>query len=447
MGSLIPPVLDAEDVVWLRDQEELPTAARVAAASLARRIGFDEQRCAEVALAVSEAATNLRKHAVDGAFLLRTVRTPSDAGLEFVTTDEGPGMADVAYSLADGTSTSGTLGIGLGAISRLADFFDLHSLPGRGTVLTARFWTKEAARRFAAQGSPVVEGLTRAITGEDVCGDAWAARRAGVPADGGSDRRQARTLSSAAPPEDPLGWAQLTGFRRTADGSRHADGLRHTDDRLYADGSRRTDDRLYADGSRRTDDRLYTDGSRHQAPAPADVRAGSGADEPALLVLFCDGLGHGPLAGRAAQAAVAAFHGSDAQQPDAILMDVHKALRGGRGGAVAVVRIEPGDQSVYFCGVGNVSTFVVDPATGTRRSLSSAPGIVGHHLPTLRSVRQELPRDGAVIMHSDGLTERWQATALPGFLEHSPLVAAAQLLREAGVRRDDAGVVVAKGPW
>ncbi|MEU2677377.1 ATP-binding SpoIIE family protein phosphatase [Streptomyces sp. NPDC007107] len=405
MGSLIPPVLVAEDVVWLRDQEALPTAARVAAASLARRIGFDEQRCAEVALAVSEAATNLRKYAVDGAFLLRTVRTPSDAGLEFVTTDEGPGMADVAYALADGTSTSGTLGIGLGAISRLADFFDLHSLPGRGTVLTARFWTQEAARRFALQGSPVVEGLTRTITGEDVCGDAWAARRAGDPVDGGGDRRPAREFSSAAPGEDPLGWAQLTGFRRTADGS------------------------------------------RHRAPAPEETRAGSGADEPALLVLFCDGLGHGPLAGRAAQAAVAAFHGSDAQQPDAILLDVHKALRGGRGGAVAVVRIEPGERSVYFCGVGNVSTFVVDPATGTRRSLSSAPGIVGHHLPTLRSVRQELPRDGAVIMHSDGLTERWQATALPGFLEHSPLVAAAQLLREAGVRRDDAGVVVAKGPW
>jgi hypothetical protein len=50
-------------------------------------------------------------------------------------------------------------------------------------------------------------------------------------------------------------------------------------------------------------------------------------------------------------------------------------------------------------------------------------------------------------MHSDGLTERWQASDMPGFLDHTPLVAAAQLLREAGVRRDDAGVVVAKGPW
>ncbi|MYX74803.1 ATP-binding SpoIIE family protein phosphatase [Streptomyces sp. BpilaLS-43] len=404
MGTLTLPVLAAEDVVWLRDQEALPAAARVAALSLARRIGFGEQRCAEVALAVSEAATNLRRHAVDGAFLLRTVRTPGDAGLEFVTTDEGPGMADVAHSLADGTSTAGTLGIGLGAISRLADSFDLHSLPGRGTVLTARFWTKEAAVRIAGLGRPVVEGLTRTITGEDVCGDAWAAR----PADGGGSRKAGAPAAAAGREplgDSPLGWAQLTGFRQPADGDRRADGTR------------------------------------------PDGPDGLGADEPALLVLFCDGLGHGPLAARAAQAAVTAFHDSDAQQPDVMMSDIHKALRGGRGGAVAVVRIEPRNEAVYFCGVGNVSTFVVDPVSGTRRSLSSAPGIVGHHLPTLRSVRQQLPRNGAVIMHSDGLTERWKAAELPGFLEHSPLVAAAQLLREAGVRRDDAGVVVAKGPW
>ncbi len=50
-------------------------------------------------------------------------------------------------------------------------------------------------------------------------------------------------------------------------------------------------------------------------------------------------------------------------------------------------------------------------------------------------------------MHSDGLTERWNADAMPGLLRHTPAVMAGQLLREAGVRRDDAGVVVVKGDW
>lgn len=414
MGALIPAVLDTEDVVWLRDQESFPAAARIAAVSVARRIGFDEQRCAEVALAVSEAATNLRRHAVDGALLLRVVRTPQHAGVEFVTTDAGPGMADVSRSLTDGASTAGTLGIGLGAISRLADTFRLHSLPGRGTVLTARFWTTAADRRALAAASPLVDGLTRAITGEEVCGDAWAARPVGAPASGSGPAPDAVAGAGTAAggrgtrPERPapaLGWAQLTGLRPAHDDVRLPPGR------------------------------------------PAAHPGGGRDDEGALLVMCCDGLGHGPLAGRAAQTAVNTFRSSTAEHPEAMLADLHRALRGGRGGALAVVRIEPGTRSVYFCGVGNISTFVVDPETGTRRSLPSAPGIVGHQMPTVRTVRQDLPPGGAVVMHSDGLTERWQASDMPGFLDHTPLVAAAQLLREAGVRRDDAGVVVAKGPW
>lgn len=144
MGPLNLPLLESEDIAWFRDDDSLPASTRGAAAALARRLGFDEVRCAEVALAVSEAASNLRKHAVDGALLLRVVRTEQDAGLEFVTTDEGPGMADVAGCLVDGSSSAGTLGIGLGAIVRLADTFDVHSLPGKGTAMSARFWTKDA---------------------------------------------------------------------------------------------------------------------------------------------------------------------------------------------------------------------------------------------------------------------------------------------------------------
>ncbi|MEU2461322.1 ATP-binding SpoIIE family protein phosphatase [Streptomyces sp. NPDC012473] len=401
MGPLNLPLLESEDIAWFRDDDSLPASTRGAAAALARRLGFDEVRSAEVALAVSEAASNLRKHAVDGALLLRVVRTEHDAGLEFVTTDEGPGMADVAGCLVDGSSSAGTLGIGLGAIVRLADTFDVHSLPGKGTAMSARFWTKDAAGRSAAVGEPVVAGLTRPLTGESVCGDAWAARAVG-------DREHIptppaeRRVTGRESPAEPLGWAALTGFRPEPDRARPAKAVQERTDR--------------------------TEG-------------------PALLMMFCDGLGHGPLAHRASQTAVAAFRDSRSQTPEGVLTDMHKALRGSRGGAVAVVRVEPLTRSVHFCGVGNVSTFVVDADTDERRALLSSPGIVGHQLPTLRTVRQELPRHGGVVMHSDGLTERWQPAALPGFLSHTPLVAAAQLLREAGIRRDDAGVAVLKGSW
>ncbi|WP_413230229.1 ATP-binding protein [Kitasatospora herbaricolor] len=344
-----PLLLETQDIAWFRDSESLPTAARGAATALARRIGLGDQRAAEVGLAVTEAATNLRRHAVDGSLLLRVLRTEHDAAVEFLTLDSGPGMPDVPYAMTDGTSSAGTLGIGLGAIARLADTFDVHSLPGTGTVLAARFWAPGAVPSVPA-GSTLVGGLTRPISGEESCGDAWAARPA-----------------TAADPDGPL------------------------------------------------------------------------------LVMFFDGLGHGPLAAVAAQQAVAAFRTSTDDRPAEVLTRLHRVLNGTRGGAAAVARIEPAAGRVLFCGVGNVSGFAVDEQK--RHALLSSPGIVGHQLPTLRTHEQALPRGGAVVLHSDGLTERWRLAAMPGLLRHIPLVTAGILLREAGVRRDDAGVVVVKGSW
>ena len=116
---------------------------------------------------MTEAATNLHKHARQGSMLLRITRTGARPGIELVTIDAGPGFRDTGTALRDGHSTSGTLGIGLGAINRLADFCDLYSMPGHGTTLVARFWPApgEAALRYA--------GLVRPIAGETECGDVF----------------------------------------------------------------------------------------------------------------------------------------------------------------------------------------------------------------------------------------------------------------------------------
>ncbi|MGV9944467.1 ATP-binding SpoIIE family protein phosphatase [Streptomyces sp. NPDC003401] len=328
-------------------------SARGAATTLARRLGLGSHRSAEVALAVTEAATNVQRHAVDGALLLRIVRAGGAAGVEFLTVDSGPGMTDVPAALADGTSTAGTLGIGLGAVSRLADHFDLHSVPGRGTVMSAQFWARDREARsvVALAGATSTAGVTRPISGEQVCGDAWGVR---------------------------------------------------------------------------------TDGD-------------DAADGHAIVVMLCDGLGHGPLAARAGEAALRAFHGARDLSPEGVLNAVHLALRGTRGGAVSVMRIEPRARRVLFCGIGNVNGYLM--GEGSRRTLLPAPGIVGSHMRRLRTFEEPLPEHGALVMHSDGLTDRWDQGAMPGLLSHSPLVVAGQLLREAGVRRDDASVVVVKGAW
>ena len=102
-------------------------------------------------------------------------RDADPPGIELVTIDAGPGLRDVSAALRDGHSTAGTLGIGLGAIRRLADFCDLYSVPGHGTVLVARFWPE---RRAAARWPARCGGLIRPITGETECGDNFGATRA-----------------------------------------------------------------------------------------------------------------------------------------------------------------------------------------------------------------------------------------------------------------------------
>ena len=163
------------DQRWVRVEDPSAAAAcRGAALALATRLEFPAARADQLVLAVTEAASNLHKHASQGSMLLRIARGEGKPGIEVVTIDAGPGFRDTAAALRDGHSTSGTLGIGLGAINRLADFYDLYSVPGRGTALVTRFWAEPQADTVP------YAGLVRPITGETECGDIFSA----VEADG-----------------------------------------------------------------------------------------------------------------------------------------------------------------------------------------------------------------------------------------------------------------------
>ncbi|GAA2779515.1 SpoIIE family protein phosphatase [Streptomyces rameus] len=336
------PVTEAGDVCWLRSDIALAAAARRQAAQLARGICLPEERVARVELCVTEMATNLLKYADDGSLALRVVRAGGHPAVECLSLDSGPGIDDVHGALRDGTSASGSLGIGMGAIGRLADASGVHSLPGRGTVVFARFWADD---RIPPPGPVRTGGLTRPISGERVCGDTWAVRPLGAP---GSD---------------------------------------------------------------------------------------------ALLLMMCDGLGHGPLAARVADRAREAFRDSGHTSPEAVLQDVHRGLRGTRGAAVAIALADAAGQRVRLSGAGNIAALVA--SEGTRSGLLSLPGIVGLQLPRPRTFEAAFPPGAALVMHSDGLSDRWKPADFRGLFAQDPALAAAQILNQAAVRRDDAGIVVA----
>jgi len=150
---------------------------RQAATDLARRLGFDEAEAGRVAIASSEIATNLIKHAGTGEVILRSLLEGPTAGVEILSLDRGPGMENVRRCLEDGYSTAGSPGTGLGAMARLSSLFDLYSLPGRGTAVLLRLFS---GRKKQVLNSVDLGVVCLPKPGEEVCGDGWAADRRGT---------------------------------------------------------------------------------------------------------------------------------------------------------------------------------------------------------------------------------------------------------------------------
>src|SRR5262245_13247577 len=94
---------------------------------------MDDTTAGAVALVVTELSTNLLKHAHGGELLVRQ----RDDGIEILALDHGPGIGDIERSLADGYSTAGSSGTGLGAVRRMSATFDIQSTVGVGTAVLA----------------------------------------------------------------------------------------------------------------------------------------------------------------------------------------------------------------------------------------------------------------------------------------------------------------------
>ena len=82
-------------------------------------MGWSETACGEGEIVATEIATNLVKHARDGVVALVSAPDVPD-GMLVVAVDRGPGITDLGRRFADGFSTAGSPGTGLGAIRRLA---------------------------------------------------------------------------------------------------------------------------------------------------------------------------------------------------------------------------------------------------------------------------------------------------------------------------------------
>lgn len=332
--DVIPPT-GRTVAVNVTDSSSVGECRRVANA-LSRLARLSETMAGKAAIIATEVANNIVKHAGGrGELLMRELNFPFQ-GLEILGIDHGPGMISVNACSADGFSTSGTPGTGLGAIQRLATFSDIYSVPGKGTLVLAQVTQQETT---PLRRSSTVGGVCLPYPGQPYYGDTWRASQ-----------------------RDGADW-----------------------------------------------------------------------------ILVADGLGHGQTAQTAADTAAEIFNAAREDNPAMILQLIHDALRSTRGAAAAVLKYDPLRGIISYSGVGNIAAAIVDDR-GIKH-LVSHNGTLGAEARKFQQFDQPVAPDGLVILHSDGLSSRWEFQTFPGIRERHPSMTAGYLYSRFKRGRDDVTVV------
>jgi serine/threonine-protein kinase RsbT len=103
-------------------------------------LGFSLVEQTKIVTAASELARNALEHGGGGKVRLEALNNEMRRGLKLTFVDEGPGIADLEQALKDGFSTGTGMGLGLSGSKRLANEFEIDSVPGRGTKVTITRW-------------------------------------------------------------------------------------------------------------------------------------------------------------------------------------------------------------------------------------------------------------------------------------------------------------------
>jgi len=159
---------------WIDVQDQSAIAVvRRFAQRLATRHGWPKLRVDELAIVATEATTNILRYAGKGRVLINAMPEPEGEQIVMVFTDRGPGISDLDNMIQDGVSSGDSAGLGLGAIQRLSNSFDIFSGPETGTTIVCSFTKGDAAPGYGIDAI----GLRVCHPNERVCGDHFLLRQ------------------------------------------------------------------------------------------------------------------------------------------------------------------------------------------------------------------------------------------------------------------------------
>jgi hypothetical protein len=182
-------------------------------------------------------------------------------------------------------------------------------------------------------------------------------------------------------------------------------------------------------------------------PLPGEVKNGDRwtvqRDGDRYRIALIDGLGHGPEAAKAASAAVAALEARPDLDAVAALAACQRALGGTRGAVILICQIDLAARALTYAGIGNVEGRLIQRDRSAR--LISRRGIVGGAPHSVRPLCLDLYHAFVLLLHSDGVSARFETSDLSNWPASDPRRLADEILTGWSRPTDDATVVVATG--
>lgn len=167
-------------------------------------------------------------------------------------------------------------------------------------------------------------------------------------------------------------------------------------------------------------------------------QAGVWRDDDLILACIVDGLGHGKPAEEAARMAIGCVAANREKSLIDILTICDEAMRGSRGAAMGLARINVSEAVMDYVAVGNTRAALFSQRVF---HLGGVHGIVGEGLPPLFEEQVSLGLRDVIGFWTDGLPE--SLSVLPSKLRRSANAQATadQLVHQFGIKEDDAGIV------
>ena len=114
-------------------------AARQQGRTYVLQLGFSSPEATLVATAISELARNIVLYAKEGQIVMRALERDGRPGILIVARDDGPGISEGRRAIIDAPGSSGGV-MGLRAMKRLVDEFEIDSRAGHGTRVAVKKW-------------------------------------------------------------------------------------------------------------------------------------------------------------------------------------------------------------------------------------------------------------------------------------------------------------------